>query len=92
MVPLAIIAAGEWAAAIAIVVGALGGFITSIAQLKQGKRVGEKIETVAAATEEVHHLVNDAATKQVARVEQLAGALQVAGVQVPPRPREKPAP
>lgn len=80
---------GEWAIAAAVVLGAVGSFVTSIAQLRQGKATVAKVEAVADKTDEVHELVNDKSLVQDARVEQLAGALTGAGVTIPPRPGVK---
>jgi len=55
----------------------------AIATTRNG-RVGR---TTSAKVTDVHELVNGTATAQDQHIEQLAGALQAAGVDVPPRPK-----
>ena len=68
----------EYILAFSTALGAVGGFVTLIVNLKQGRKNGGKID-------DVHLLVNDRATKQDKRIEQLGNALTESGTAVPPK-------
>jgi hypothetical protein len=59
-------------------IGTLGAFVTLIYNLKQARRNHDEIVRV-------HQLVNDRATKQDNRIDQLTQSLQTSDTAVPPR-------
>jgi hypothetical protein len=65
--------------AVATAIGALGGFVTILLNLKQGKKNAVKIDTV-------HELVNAKSENQEKRIDQLTGSLSDAGVKIPTKP------
>jgi hypothetical protein len=66
---------------------AVGVLITALTGLHNGRKIGAVTDHV----ETVHKAVNSTAQEQNARVEQLAGALNDANLQVPERPpKEEP--
>lgn len=69
----------EYVLAFSTALGAVGGFLTLIVNLKQGRKNGKKIE-------DVHDEVNSTSKAQVRRVEQLSQALQQSGTDIPDTP------
>jgi hypothetical protein len=79
---LGLVVAGSLAVLVAAV-SAVGTLITAVAALRQGRRNTK-------AVVEVHQIVNSKNDALKDRVEQLALALQDAGVRIPRSPEAKP--
>ncbi len=69
---------GEWAAAIATLLGALGAFVTAMYSLRLAKNNKGKIESV-------HQVVNGNNKEKEERNSELVQLLQSHGIDIPPK-------